>query len=134
MNKHFTLTLVAILFLSACNTSNVRLRVEDLDESIKQYNIAWRWAMYNRIEAYHRSTSGQPAQLEEAALENVRVTGYTVKEKNINPEYDEATVKGEIDYYHTNQGTLQKLSFDHRWWYDPELKAWFNSSPIPDFK
>lgn len=134
MKKQLGLLFLATFCLVSCNTTNIKLRVESLDDSIEQYNTAWRWALYNRIASYHRHDNGQQQELDTEKLTDIRVTGYAVSEKTLNDEASEARVRGEIDYYNTRRGTLQKLSFDHQWWYDPELKAWFNGSEVPVFE
>ena len=134
MTKRLSILLFLSLFLVACNSINVRRRAEILDDSIDQYNVAMRWAFYNEAEAFHMSRDGVRSKIDSDALEDIRITGYSIAEKNINEELTEATVRGEISYYNTGQGTLKKTKFDHKWWYDPEQKRWFNESEPPMFQ
>ena len=43
-------------------------------------------------------------------------------------------VKGEIDYYTTNTGTLKKHPYTDVWWYSDAAKRWFNDSDYLQFK
>ena len=126
--------LLLTLTIAACNSRNIRFRANSLEAAINGYSVAWRWSLYNDIEDFHRDRDGGQVQLDTGKLQAVRVTGYRVDEKVVNESVSEATIRGEIEYYNTSRGTLQKISFEHQWWYDPELKAWFNAGEIPRFE
>jgi len=134
MNKIRMVVCVTCLVIAACNGTNVRLKASSLERAIDEYSAAWRWTLYSKIAAMHQDKDGGQLNLDTERLKAVRVTGYRVAEKIINEAVTEATVKGEIEYYVTSQGTLQKVSFEHIWWYDESRKAWFNAGQIPPFK
>jgi hypothetical protein len=134
MNKFRMAVYVLCLVLAACNGTNVRLKANSLETAIDEYSAAWRWALYTNITAMHQDKDGGQFELDAERLKTVRITAYRVAEKIINEAVTEATVKGEIEYYNTTQGTLKKVSFEHHWWYDEARKAWLNASQIPQFK
>jgi hypothetical protein len=120
--------------MTACGSTGIKTKVSSLDAVISDYNVSLRWSMLERIEAYHQGKNGDKKTVDRAALKNIRVTGCTVLEKTLNAEATEALVRGEIDYYTTDTGTLRKFPFTHVWWWSDELKRWFNGSDTPDFK
>jgi hypothetical protein len=134
MNKFRVVVYVICLAIAACNGTNIRLKANSLETAIDEYSAAWRWALYNNIAAMHQDRDGGEINLDAERLKTLRVTGYRVAEKIINEAATEATVKGEIEYYNTTQGTLQKVSFEQLWWYDEARKSWFNAGRIPEFK
>jgi hypothetical protein len=127
------LVLILSLFLCSCNDTGVRNKVSNLDESIKQYNIALRWAMHENLDGYHVTRDGERKKINRKSLENIRITGFDFSEKELNDEATEATVNGEIKYYRTDVGTLKSLSYEQIWWYDEDLKRWFMESDFPVF-
>jgi hypothetical protein len=134
MNKFRLAIYVICLVIAACNGTNVKLKANSLEKAIDEYSAAWRWALYDNITAMHKNKDGGNFELDSEKLKTVRVTAYRITEKIINESVTEATVKGEIEYYYTTQGTLKKVSFEHLWWYDETRKSWFNASQIPQFK
>ncbi len=134
MLKINVIYLILFLSLTACSGGLTKKKAEVLQESIKQYNIALRWAQYNKVQDYHKKRDGSDSHIDRNALKNIRVTGYTVQEKVINEELTEATVKGVIDYYNNEYATLKKIDFTYVWWYEAESKRWFNESDLPDFQ
>ncbi len=131
--KHHIIVFL-IVFLSSCGSMDTRKKLETLDESIKQYNIAMRWALYNKAQGYHMLKDGARLKIDPDSLKHIRITGYSVTEKILNDDLTESVVHGEFNYYHNEYGTLKKASFTHNWWYDPDSKSWFNESEFPDFE
>lgn len=133
--KQLTLLIFVSISLLACNGTNIKNRVSTLDETILQYNIGLRWAMYKKIESYHMQRDGSRKGMDRNALKNIRVTGYEVLEKNIlDEEMSEVSVTVLISYYSTDRGTVKKLPYTANWWYEPEAKRWLNESEYPELK
>lgn len=128
MNKQYFILLLISVFLVACNDSNIKKRVVNLDDSITDYNVSLRWSMFKKIEDYHKGRDGEKQRMDRSVMDTIRITGYKILEQTINEDVTEAVVQGEVEYYTTNTGTLKKHTFTHIWWYDPELKRWFNGS------
>lgn len=134
MNIRNSILIVLIVFLAACNGTSVKTRVRKLDEAITNYNVGLRWSMLNRIEDYHKHKDGDKPKMDRAAMENIRVTGYNIEEQTVNDDVTEAEVKGEVDYYRADSGTMKKAAFTHKWWFDEEKKRWFNDSDYLDLE
>ena len=67
-------------------------------------------------------------------METIRVTGYHIKDKIINEDFTEASVSGELNYYHTEYGTLKKIPLSQKWWFEEESDRWFLESDFPTFE
>lgn len=134
MNIRNGILITMLVLLVACNGTSVKRRVRILDESITDYNVGLRWSMLNKIEEYHMHKDGEKPKMDREAMEDIRVTGYNIQDQVINDDVTEAVIKGEVDYYKTNSGTVKKLSFTHNWWFDEEKKRWFNESDFLELK
>lgn len=134
MNKQYFILLLISIFLVACNSSSIKKKVANLDDAITDYNVSLRWSMLNKIESYHKNRDGEKQRMDRSTMEKIRITGYNILEQTLNEDATEAVVKGEVDFYSTDTGTLKKHSFTHIWWYDPELKRWFNESGYLELK
>lgn len=125
---------LVLLLMSACSSTSIKHRATELNDEISDYNVAMRWSMLDRIEAHHMGKNGERKPLDRSALDEVRVTDCNVQEKILNDDATVAVVKGEIDYYRTDSGTLKKLPYTQNWWYDEKLKRWFIDSDYLSFK
>ncbi len=135
MTKFKLPVLLSLLFiLVACNGTSVKRRTSSLEDSITDYNVSLRWSMFARIESHHMMRNGDLIPLDRKKLENVRVTGYEILQIIFNEDHSEAVVQGEINYYTTSSGMLKTLEFNHVWWYNEDLKRWFNTSDYLDLK
>jgi uncharacterized protein YjaG (DUF416 family) len=134
MLNHKIILIFLSLILVSCNGANIKHQVKTLEDAITEYNTGLRWAMYNNVDAYGKSSDGTHTPVDREALKNIRITGYEVIEKHVNDDATEAIVKGEISYYSNEYGTLRKVDFEQTWWYDAESKHWFVEGALPKFK
>ena len=133
MIKHLYI-FILVVCLSACASTQTKNKVEGLEESVKNYNIALRWAEYLDAQKYHVSKDGAKQNIDLDYLKNIRITGYTIQSKVLNDDVTEALINTEINYYNVEYGTLKKLMNEQKWWYEPESKRWFVESEFPSFK
>ncbi len=129
-----SLIVILMLILAACADNAVRKKVEDLDYAIDNYAYALRWQRKNDAVAYHVRPDGSKPVIDTSMLDVVRITGFNITEKTVNPEITGADIAGEFDYIHNEFGTLRKIKFTQKWWYEPESKKWFLDSEFPQFK
>ena len=134
MSKSKILLLSLSLILVSCNSGNIKHQAQSLEKAIAEYNTGLRWAMYNNIDTYNKSEDGTHTPVDREAMKNIRITGYEILEKKINDDATEAIVKGEINYYNNEYGTLKQIPFEQKWWYDTESKHWFVEGALPKFK
>ncbi len=125
---------IFVICLSACASTQIKNKVEGLEESIKNYNIALRWSQYLDAQRFHVSKDGARQNIDLEYLEKIRITGYSIHSKVITDEVTEALISTEINYYNDEYGTLKKLMNEQKWWYEPESKGWFIESEFPSFK
>lgn len=128
------LLLFVTLILVSCNGGNIKRQISSLDDAITEYNKSLRWSMFNDLDAYNRTPDGKELPINRDAMKDIRITGYEVTDKTLNPDATKATVKGEISYYNNEYGVLKKIPYEQEWWYDAGIKHWFTDSPLPEFK
>ena len=135
MSRPIIALLCVVILLGGCNSrGGVKNKVISLDDAIEGYLAALRWGRYQDAYRYHADKDGGQPALPLDNLEQIRVTAYDVHEKNVNDEVTEASVKGEIKYYHTDYGTVRKLPLHQLWWYEAEAKAWYLEGEMPTFR
>ena len=127
--------LLACLFLlAACKEGGVRKQVQDLDYAINDYAYALRWSRAGHAVEYHLRRDGSRPDIDLERLDGVRVTGFTITEKTLDADAGGASVKGELNYYHDDYGTLRTLEYSQSWWYEPETGRWYVESDFPQFR
>ena len=134
----FTYRLVVLLTclaaLAACRESGVRKQVQDLDYAINDYAYALRWSRTDDAVAYHVNRDGTRPDIDLGGMEGVRVTGFKITGKTLDPDLAGASVSGELNYYHSDYGTLRTLDFSQSWWFEPESGKWYVDSAFPRFE
>jgi len=123
-----------VFLLAACGGSGSAKRLENLDEAVNHYAQAMRWGRYDDAEAFHMTRDGQRLKFNLQNLEGVRITGYTVRGRQLSENLLEADVTGEYNYFNTSYGMLRHIPFQQKWWFDEETKRWFVDSALPEFK
>lgn len=128
---------VYVLVLAAatgCGGVSAKKKLELLDEALIQYSQALRWGRYEDVQQYHMNRHGERTPVDQAAMQPIRVTGISIQNKTVNEEVSEAIVTGQINFYHTNYGTLRQAPVNQTWWFEPESKRWFMDGEFPVFK
>ncbi|NNE38320.1 MAG: hypothetical protein HKN08_08445 [Gammaproteobacteria bacterium] len=134
MNTYFRiLTFFTFMLLLSCGGTVERQKLETLNSAIDDYAYALRWGRTDDAVSYHVNEDGSQPGIDSSIMDSVRVTGFEIRERTVNPEQTEATVKGELNYYHDNSATLRTLEYDQHWWYEPESKQWLLDSDFPEF-
>ena len=128
------ISIAFILLLPACGGSGTAKRLETLDDAVNNYAQAMRWGRYEDAEVYHMARDGQRLKFNLDDLENIRITGYTVRDRELNKDMMGADVTGEYSYFSTSYGALRHVQFQQKWWYEEKSKRWFVEGGLPDFK
>lgn len=129
-----TIICTLILLLGSCGGGDAKRRAESLDEAVNHYGQALRWGRYEDAETYHMARGGERTRFDLAVLENVRITEYIVRNRELNADLTEVEVDGEISYFNRDYAALRRVPFKHKWWYEPESKRWFLDGSLPEFK
>lgn len=125
--------IVLITLLTACNSYQVKKKVNNLEDSITSYGVALRWSEYQELYSYYVSPNGTQPPADLDRLQEISVTGIEVTEKIINNDHTEADVKTVVTYFIKTQGSIKKLKLDQKWWYNEANKQWFIDGEFPKF-
>jgi hypothetical protein len=117
----------------ACGGTSEREKIETLGDAIEEYAYALRWGRSEDAVSYHVNEDGSKPEIDSSIMDSVRVTGFEIKERIINPEQTKATVKGVLNYYSNNSASLRTLKYDQHWWYESKSGQWFLDSEFPKF-
>ena len=128
------LGLLVLAMLAGCNGPGVKARLTSLDDSIRAYAEALRWGRYDDAQVFHMGRDGKRIVLDEHTMEDIRVTGYSVRETVLDEEGTTAEVQAEFKYFITNRGALQTIVVPQTWWHDDKSRRWLLDSGLPDFK
>ena len=128
-----TFVLTLIILLVACNGLGTREKSDGLKTAMDEYIAALRWGRFERAKEYHRNKDDTLPEIDTSNLEAIKVTGHTIKKKTINDDLDEAIIEVKMQYYHSDYGTVKKISFEQVWWLHEESKGWYLSSDFPEF-
>lgn len=131
MNRFLPVMMLALL--AGCAGTAAKSRLKSLDDAINAYAQALRWGRYDDAQQFHMTRDGERIVLDEHVMENIRVTGYAVRETAFDEEANTAEVQAEFKYFITTRGTLQTKVVPQTWWYDEESKRWLVDSGLPDF-
>lgn len=135
MNKaRFWITVCLVVVLSGCGGASNKKRLSVLDDSIDRYVQALRWSRLDDAVSYHVGRDGGKAGIDLTPMEPIRITEYRIIEKIVNDDFTEATVTGELNYYHNEYGTLKKIPLRQKWWFEEESRKWYLESNFPVFK
>lgn len=126
--------LSCFLALAACKSGGIREQVQDLDYAINDYAYALRWSRNGDAVDYHRNRDGSRPGIDLDGMKAIRVTGFTIAEKILSEDATGASVKGVLNYYHEDYGTLRTLDYSQSWWYEPESEKWYLESDFPRFQ
>ena len=133
--RAFTLFLVTSLLLSACAAVDDSKKSITLDKALWQYETAIRWVDFSSANSLRRpeSDAGDYSP-DPALLKHIKVTSYNVLNTAASADKAVVNMTVEIIYYHDERMTLTTLTDNQTWKYDPEIKAWYITTPLPAFK
>jgi len=103
------------------------------DKAMRHYERAIRWSDFKIANSFRRPAAGT-VQPREDTLKDIKVTGY--EQTNSVPSNNNTEVRLTVDivYYRLDGMKLQTVTDVQDWKYDAELKTWYITSPLPDFK
>jgi hypothetical protein len=136
MTRYIKLTVLLIMFsvLIGCSSTGEQKKLVSLNDAIDEYAYAMRFGRIDDAVSYHINEEGIKPDIDLSIMNSIRVTGFSIKERTVNPEQTEATVESEFNYYHDQYGTLRTLEYSQHWWYEPGSNRWFLDSEFPPFR
>jgi len=126
--------LLVFSLLPGCNQVKSTQQASAYEDAVTRYAASLRWGRFEDARTFHRSRAGETPAIDIEKLEQIRVTGHTIRKKSITPELDAGFTEVELKYYGNDSVTIKKLTFSHHWWYDDNSKRWFIESGFPIFK
>ena len=130
----FILFLISSLLLPACATVDDSKKSITLDKALWQYETAIRWVDFNSANSLRRTEGGSHDVPAPELLKHIKVTSYNVLNTTTSEDHAEVNMTVEIIYYHDERMRLTTLTDNQIWKYDPEIKAWYITTPLPAFK
>lgn len=122
------------LMITSCSAINRKEYTYRLDEAIRSYDKALRWAEYRSAASYHVGRDKKPMVIDIEKVNKFNVTGINILEKTIDPEATEASILAEISYYDKEYGTVKTLRQEQLWWRVPDESTWLIESEFPKFE
>ncbi|MBN4079462.1 hypothetical protein JYT26_02355 [Beggiatoa alba] len=121
------LTIAATLLLGACATTADRM--DDLNQTLRGYEKAIRWAKYDAVYSFHKWEDVQPSI--PADMENFRVTHFEALGEKFDPKNWSMKRSVKLRYYNTEDPREKSMKFSQEWKYFKESKRWYLiSSPV----
>lgn len=134
MNLRKLVLFFLVLICSACAAMKAQNQIDKFELSLRQYSSALRWGHWSEAYSYHISKDKKQPEMLIENLERFSVASFTVLDRNISPEGDEAIIVVNIKYYDEQIGTLRNIKQQQVWWYNTEVKRWLTESDFPEFK
>lgn len=123
-----------IVILLGCSGGVTREKLATLQLSIDNYIAALRWSRMAEARDFHRQRDGSRPEIDLSGTEPIRVTGYDVRRKTVDPEMTQASVTVLLEYYDNQYGTVEEVTLEQDWWYDSESGRWYLASEFPVFE
>ena len=123
--------LLLLVGLAGCSSIQGQKKEIALNNTLSNYHTAMRWGHWESLISMR---SPKAPKMPEVDLDNVRVTGYELRQPPVEIEKDKVVQVVQIDYVLRDRQQLRKLRDNQEWRYDPETKLWSLFSPFPDFQ
>ncbi len=124
--------LIALLAnLAGCVGFSERKKEMALESTLSQYRTAMRWGHWQTLAGMR---GPKAAAMPDIDLDNIRVTGYEIRQPPLPVDETKVLQVVEVDYVLKDSQRLRKLSDQQEWRHDPESKQWQIVSPFPEFR
>ena len=117
--------------LAGCSTIQNRKKGIALDHTLANYRTAMRWGHWESLLSFR---DPKAPELPELDLDNIRVSGYEIRQPPVEIEENKVIQVVQIQYVLRDQQRVRKLREKQEWRFDPENKRWTLFSPFPDFR
>lgn len=109
-------------------------RIISLEETIKAFSEAVKFAYYDEIYRFQRLPAGTSIDYQSEKLSSFRIIDYKNLSKLLSDNGITARVISQFQYYQIDEGKLKKTLFEQSWWYNPIRNKWFLKTPFPLFE
>ena len=128
-------TMLAVLLalsVAGCSSLPGNKRERALEGTLSDYQSAMRWGYWSAL--FGMRGDKAPPVPEDLNLDNVRITGYELRQPPVATREDLVLQVVEIQYVLTDQQRVRKVFDKQEWRYDEENTQWRLFSPFPDLR
>ena len=128
------LIVITSLLLSACAAVDDSKKTITYDKALWQYETAIRWVDFSTANSLRRLEDSSAYTPDPNTLRNIKVTSYDVINRTVSEDHAEVRLTVEIVYYNDRSMKLATIIDNQVWKYDPAIKGWYITTPLPPFK
>lgn len=117
-----------LVLLVACAAPQDRMVV--LDDTLRAYERVLRWGNVAAAQQFQ----DVPEAIDPRRLQGLRVTGYDVLSKNLEPGGEVLTQTVALTYFREDVAVQRSLTDTQRWRFDAERGRWLLETRLPRFR
>jgi hypothetical protein len=122
------------LSLSGCAAVDDSKKTITLDKALWKYETSIRWVDFGTANSLRRLEDSSAYSPDLETLQHIKVTSYNVVNKIMSEDRAEVRLAVEIVYYNDRSMKLITIIDNQVWKYDPAIKDWHITTPLPPFK
>jgi hypothetical protein len=122
------------LSLSGCASVDASKKTITYDKAMWKYETAIRWVDFGTANSLRRLEDQNAYTPDLGTLQHIKVTSYNLKQRTVSEDNSQAQLAVEIIYYNDQTMKLVTIIDNQIWKYDPVIKDWYISTPLPPFK
>ncbi|MDX2457798.1 MAG: hypothetical protein QNL87_09840 [Gammaproteobacteria bacterium] len=127
-------SILLALSLSGCAAVDDSKKTITFDKALWKYETAIRWVDFGTANTLRRLEDSAAYTPDLKTLQHIKVTSYNVVNKIISEDHAEIRLTVEIIYYNDRSMRLTTIIDNQIWKYDPAIKNWYITTPLPPFK
>lgn len=122
------------LSMSGCAAVDDSKKTITYDKALWKYETAIRWVDFSTANSLRRLEDNTAYTPDPQTLRQIKVTSYTVINRTDSEDHSEVRLTVEIVYYNEGSMKLATIIDNQIWKYDPAIKSWYITTPLPPFK
>ena len=130
----FIYPILLVLSLSGCAAVDDSKKTITYDKALWKYETAIRWVDFGTANSLRRLEDSSAYSPDLKTLQHIKVTSYNVVNKVMSEDHAEVRLAVEIVYYNDRSMKLITIIDNQIWKYDPAIKGWYITTPLPPFK
>ena len=125
---------ILAMLITACGSVPERIAKEKFSQIARSYELSITWSEFEAAATHLKpeSDDAEPPDFEQ--LKNIEVSRYRIKRVALSNDREEITQVVEIEYFHKDKMIVKTIVNTQIWKYDAQLKRWFLTNGLPDFK
>ncbi|NOR40058.1 MAG: hypothetical protein GQ537_02460 [Gammaproteobacteria bacterium] len=120
--------------LSGCAAVDDSKKTITYDKAMWKYETAIRWVDFGTANSLRRLEDSSAYSPDLKTLQHIKVTSYNVVNKVMSEDHAEVQLAVEVVYYNDRSMRLITIVDNQVWKYDPAIKNWYITTPLPPFK